>query len=93
MKLYPVKKNGQFKGKLKAVSHTAIEPIYIPAPSTPVCLMESCNLHTIKWETHDQDIPNITLIKGTTISKKAYSVARKCHQCNTIYYMDHEHSS
>ena len=51
LKLYPVNKNGQFKGKLKSISHVAIQPIYIIAPNTPVCLTEACDLHPIHCET------------------------------------------
>ena len=51
LQLYSVNHRGQFKGKLKSVSHAAIDPIYILAPSTPVCLTQSCNLHVIKHET------------------------------------------
>lgn len=56
LNLYPVDKNNQFKGKLKVTSNLAIEPVYIIAPNTPVCLTESCNLHAVTRETRDQDI-------------------------------------
>ena len=62
LKLYPVDKNGQFKGKLKSISHIAIQPIYIVAPNTPACLTEACNLHSIHRETRDCDIAKVCVI-------------------------------
>ena len=62
LKLYPVDKNGQFKGKLKSTSHTAIQPIYIIAPNTPVCLTEACDLHPIHRKIRNHDIAKVCVI-------------------------------
>ena len=61
LKLYPVDKNGQFKGKLKSISHVAIQPIYMIAPNTPVCLTEACDLHSINRETRYRDIAKVCI--------------------------------
>jgi hypothetical protein len=90
--LYPVNSSDQFLGKLKTISNAAIEPVHIIAPHTSECVTEGCNSNALSKETKRSQIPEVCLIKGTTVYEKAYVVAGKCLKCKTIYYADHEHT-
>ena len=54
------------------------------------CNEPHCNLWALRQDTRTQDIPQVTLIKGTTIDKNVYVLSGLCTHCNTKYYADHE---
>ena len=60
---------------------------------TPVCLTEGCNWSFLQQKSRPQDIPWVTLIRGTDIYHNVQLLARQCNNCETIYYADHECTS
>ena len=59
-------------------------------PSNYACVSEECDSYALVQQTRHQDVPKVTLIKGTAIHKYAYVIHGECHQCSTSYYADHE---
>jgi hypothetical protein len=92
LSLFPFTTSGKVKrcGILKPISYDSIGPVFMICPPNYVCVSENCDSYALVQETRHQDVPKVTLIKGTTIHKHAYVVHGKCHQCSTFYYADHE---
>jgi len=83
-------RNGQLKSKLGTISCKAIEPIHIICPNTMTCTTSTCKPRHLKQVTKTVDIPNVTLLKGTTCIKNAYVLTGKCQQCKTLYVANHK---
>jgi len=54
------------------------------------CTTATCNPYHISLFTYYCDVPNVTLIEGTSIITNAISLAGECTKCKTCYYADHE---
>jgi hypothetical protein len=78
------------KRKLMTVSHQKIAAIHVICPSIMECNELQCNHWALRQDTRTRDIPQVTLIKGTTIYKNVYVLSGLCTHCNTKYYADHK---
>ena len=90
LNLFPYNKKGVFKGKLKPVSHSEIQPVLVICPDAVVCQSLNCNPQSLYQHIRDRDIPMVNLVKGR---KNIYNVpvlSGKCPSCNTTYSADHE---
>ena len=90
LNLHPYSREGCFLGKLKPVSHLAIQPVIIICPSSMECKTTSCQSRAIRRQTRDRDIPQVTLVEGTKIYDNVLALAGHCGKCQTIYHADHE---
>ena len=91
LKLEPVfSKSVKLKNKLATISQHEITAIHVIYPASMECEDMNCKPFALAQETHPQDIPKITLIKGTTIHKKVHVLSGKCSHCDARYYADHE---
>src|ERR1700690_1012478 len=90
LNLHPYSREGCFLGKLKPVSHLAIQPVIIICPSSMECKTTSCQSRAIRRQTRDRDIPQVTLVEGTKIYDNVLALAGHCGTCQTIYHADHE---
>ena len=88
--LVPVysKTSPRVKHKLMTVSHQKISAIHVICPSIMECNEPHCNHWALRQDTRTRDIPQVTLIKGTTIYKNVYVLSGLCTHCNTKYYAD-----
>ena len=82
--------NGEYQQKLKSIDDSAIQPIHVICPIAMECETASCSGHYLSQNTREHDIPHVTLIKGAKMFKGTHILSRKCSQCDTIYYADHE---
>ena len=78
------------KCKLMTVSHKKIAAIHVICPPIMEFNEPHCTHQALQQDTGTQDIPQVTLIKGTTIYKKVYVLSGLCTHCNTTYYADHK---
>jgi hypothetical protein len=85
LQLHPIDKDGRFKGKLKSISHDELKPVLMICPDAVECETMSCNPRSLLQTVRPQDIPEVTLIKGTEIYKKSYVHTGLCPQCQTQY--------
>ena len=76
LKLHSYDDHGQFKGKLKPISHASIQPVQVICPNAVVCETMTCNLCSLVQITKVQDIPRVTLIKAL-LSRKCSSAYRE----------------
>ncbi len=90
LNLQPYDNEGKFTGKLRPVSHKAIEPIHIICPNAVVCKTETCNPRSLVMITKPRDIPYVTLIKNFRVHEHVPVLAGYCDKCKTTYYADHE---
>jgi hypothetical protein len=88
--LYPYNKKSIFKGQLKAVSHSKIQPVLVICPDSVVCQSLNCNPRSLKQNTRDKAIPLVDLIKGTNNFRNVPVLTGICLGCKTTYYADHE---
>lgn len=88
--LYPINKSGKFKGKLKAVSHKSVQPVYTLCPNTAICTTQSCNKKALFQWTRIRDVPLVRLIKDFKVHEKVPLYSGHCKGCKTKYYADHE---
>ena len=73
LKLYPYNNHGKFQGRLKPISHASIQPAQVVCPNAVICETMTCNPHSLVQITKVQDIPRVTLIKGSTIHENVPS--------------------
>jgi hypothetical protein len=90
LELYPYNQKQKFTGTLKPVSHDSIQPALLICPRSSVCLTSGCNKSSLQQNSRPRDIPQVTLIKGTTIHHNVQLLSGCCNNCKTIYYADHE---
>ena len=88
--LSPYKSNGKFHRKITTVSQESIIPVQLICPPNMTCTTASCRPYHISQRTRLRDIPEVTLIKGSTIHNKVYVLSGECTRCNTHYHADHE---
>jgi hypothetical protein len=88
--LYPYDDRARMTGKLKSVSHDTIKPVHMICPDTMECETMACNPRSLLQATKWVDVPQVQLIKGTTIHEHSYVLSGKCPKCQTIYHADHE---
>jgi len=88
--LCPYTKKGTFKGQLKSVSHSEIQPVLVICPDAVVCQSLNCNPRSLKQNTRDRDIPLVDLIKGTNNFCNVPVLTGICLGCKTTYSADHE---
>lgn len=92
LKIYPYSRNNKFTGTLKPISHDILQPALLICPISSVCLTAGCNYSFLQQKAKDNDIPRVSLIKGTTIHSNVHVISGKCQKCKTIYHADHERS-
>ena len=90
LSLYPFNKHGQFLGKLQSISQREIEPVHVICPEAMECETVECNGRSIQQTVRDENVPQVTLIKGTKIYEDVPLLTGKCPNCQTRYYADHE---
>ena len=90
MSLYPYDSDGQFQGKLKAVSYKSIQAVQVICPYSITCETASCNPRSLLQNTRLRDIPRVTLIKGSEIYENVQVLTGYCPSCQTTYQADHE---
>jgi hypothetical protein len=90
LKLVQYNKKGKFRGKLKTVSHSEIQPAHVICPDAVVCETETCNPRSLIQWTRLRDIPTVTLIKDFTVFNDVPVLTGFCPTCETIYHADHE---
>ncbi|KAM6489956.1 hypothetical protein JOM56_002878 [Amanita muscaria] len=88
--LCAINQSGKFKGKLKPVSHTAVQPVYTLCPDTATCKTMTCDRAAIYQSTKYRDIPLVKLIKDFKVYEQVQLYSGICKECNTLYYADHE---
>ena len=88
--LYPYDSDGQFQGKIKAVSYKSIKAAQVICPISITCETTSCNPRSLLQNTRLRDIPRATLIKGSEIYKNVQVLTGHCPSCQTTYLADHE---
>jgi hypothetical protein len=91
--LCPIKKSGKFKGRLKAVSHKSIQPVYTLCPDTATCTTKACRKRALYQWTRPRDIPLVRLIKDFKVHEQVPVYLGHCKQCKTMYYADHERAT
>jgi hypothetical protein len=90
LKLYPYDSDGQFQGKIKAVSYKSIKAAQVICPISFTCETASCNPRSLLQNTRLRDIPRVTLIKGSEIYENVQVLTGYCPSCQTTYHADHE---
>ena len=90
LKLYPYDKDDKFQGKLKPISHASIQAAQVVCPNAVVCETITCNPWSLLQITKPQDIPRVTLIKGSTIYENVQVLTGRCPKCKTNYLADRE---
>ena len=88
--LYPYDSDGQFQGKIKAVSYKSIKAAQVICPISITCETTSCNPRSLLQNTRLRDIPRVTLIKGSEIYENVQVLTGHCPSCQTTYHADHE---
>jgi hypothetical protein len=90
LNLYPYGSDGQFQGKLKAVSYKSIKAVQVICPYSNTCETASCNPRSLLQNTRLRDIPRVTLIKSSEIYENVQVLTGYCPSCQTTYLADHE---
>ena len=85
LKLYPYNSKGKFQGKLSSVSHKEIQPILMICPSSIECEDLNCKPWALHQVTRPQDIPQVTLIKGSDIYENTPVLTGECNRCQTLF--------
>ena len=73
---------------LKPISYTSFQAAQVICPNEVVCETTTCNPCSLLQITKLQDIPRVTLIKGSTIYEDVQVLTGRCPQCKTIYLAD-----
>ena len=90
LNLYPYNSDGEFQGKLKAVSYKSIKAAQVICPLSMTCETATCNPRSLLQNTRLRDIPRVTLIKGSEIYENIQVLTGYCPSCQTTYHADHE---
>ena len=92
LNLSPYDGDGDFRGKVLPTSYSKIDPIRILCPSNMVCISSSCprSGRSLLRSGKIEDIPNVTLIKNTTVYKNVAILSALCPACDTTYHVDHD---
>ena len=90
LNLYPYNSKGKFQGKLKTISHAQIQPVLVICPDSIECEDISCDPRAVHQITRTQDIPKVTLVKGSDIYQNVPVLTGQCGKCKTLYSADHE---
>ena len=77
--------NGSFHKKLLPISQKSIQPEYVICPLDMACTKSGCQGCYLRMSTKKTDIPNVTLIKGTSIFKGVSVLTGQCRNCHTLY--------
>jgi len=88
--LSPYKSSGKFHQKITTISQESIHPVRLICPPNMTCTTSSCLPYHISIRTRIRDIPQVTLIKGSTIFDRVYPLSGECTRCQTNYHPDHE---
>jgi len=88
--LSPYKYNGNFTRKISCISQESIAPIRLICPPNMTCTTSTCQLYHISLRTRLRDIPQVTLIEGSTVLNQVYVLSGECTRCKTHYHADHE---
>ena len=88
--LTPYKKSGIIKQKISQISQSSICSVQVICPPNMSCTTAACNPYHIALFTRYRDVPNVTLIEGTSIITNTISLAGECTKCKTRYHADHE---
>jgi hypothetical protein len=78
-------RNGSFHKKLLPISQKSIQPEYVICPLNMECTKSGCHGCHLLMSTKKSDIPNVTLIKGTSIFRGVSVLTGQCRNCNTLY--------
>jgi hypothetical protein len=76
---------GSFHKKLLPVSQKSIQPEYVICPLDMECTKPGCDGCQLLMSTKKSDIPNVTLIKGTSIFRGVSVLTGQCKNCHTLY--------
>jgi len=88
--LNPFGSNGKLIQKLAPISNADIQPILVLCPTSYECMDNQCQPRSLLLWTRQQQIPEVTLIKGTNIFKKVSVLTGHCPKCKALYCVDHE---
>ena len=88
--LNPFGSNGKLIQKLAPISNADIQPILVLCPTSYECMDNQCQPRSLLLWTQQQQIPEVTLIKGTNIFKKVSVLTGHCPKCKALYCVDHE---
>jgi len=88
--LSPYKSNGNFNRKISCISQESITLICLICPSNMTCTISTCQLYHISLQTRLHDIPQVTLIEGSTVLNQVYVPSGECTRCKTHYHADHK---
>ena len=88
--LNPYNSDGTFKQKLYPISDSSIEPVLVLCPTSYQCMDAECDPRSLSMLTHANQIPEVTLIKGTRVFKDVAVLSAHCPRCKTAYFVDHE---
>ena len=90
LSLSPYDQDGNYCGKLGAISHDKIQPALVICPTSFVCATQSCAPRSLLQTSRFRDIPLVTCVKGHTVHKNVPVLTGHCHSCQTSYSADHE---
>ncbi len=82
--------NGELIQKLAPVSNHDIQPILVLCPTSYECMDIECQSRSLLLWTRQQQIPEVTLIKGIKIFKRVSVLTGHCPKCKAVYAVDHE---
>ena len=88
--LNPYDSDGKFQQKLYPISKDSIEPLLVLCPTFYQCMDGGCEPRSLLMLTHTNQVPEVTLIKGTKIFKDVPVLSAHCPKCKTCYFVDHE---
>ncbi len=90
--LNPCGPNGKILQKLYPISKASIVPVLVLCPTSYKCMDASCQPRSLLMLTRVNEIPEVKLIKGTTIFKNVLVLSAYCpnSKCKTSYFVDHE---
>jgi uncharacterized Zn finger protein (UPF0148 family) len=88
--LNPFGEDGKLIQKIYPISNDEIQPILVLCPTSYVCMDGECEAHSLLMLTCLNQVPEVTLVKGTKIFKKVSVLSAHCPKCKTAYFVDHE---